>query len=164
MRAAGTYRYRSSTRPMVRGLGQLPSFQQSGFFTVDCSSPLTWAFNPACWDNSPAAWAQMNAIATAAGPMPQPIPPGGPTTIQQETLPGAFTPDQAIATGVVGTQQQLRDYFGGVATSLSNMPTGTGGQDMTGTTSAGLSPLAIAALGIGAAAVLGVFLTGGRRR
>lgn len=161
MRAAGTYRRLSSGRPVVRGLGQLPSFRESGFFTVDCSSPLTWALNPTCWDNSPAVWQQMNALATAAGPIPEPKPPTGPATLQQETLYGAFTPEQAIAGGAAATKQQLQDYFGGVATSLSNMPGGDGGG---GAPPSGLSPLAIAALGIGGAALLGVFLTGGRRR
>lgn len=117
---------------MGHGLGQsLPSMQRSGFFTVDCSSPVTWAFNPACWDNSPAAWAQMNAIATAVGPLPTPHPPTGPSTIQQETIPGAFTPDQAIAGGVQATTQQLQDYFGSASDSLSNMPAGTGGGSAT---------------------------------
>lgn len=147
---------------MVRGLGQLPSYRQSGFFTVDCSSPVTWAFNPACWDNSPAAWQQMNALATAVGPLPEPKPPSGPATLQQETLYGAFTPEQAIAGGKQATTQSLQDYFSGAGTSLSNIPGGTGGDG--GGTTTGLSALAIAALGIGGAALLGVFLTGGRRR
>lgn len=131
----------------------MPSMQKSGFFTVDCSSPIPWAFNPVCWDYAPSAWAQMNAIVTAAGPIPAPHPPTGPSTIQEETVPGEFTPDQAIAGGVAATQQQLQDYFGGVATSLSNMPSDT---------STGLSTTAIAGIAIGGIALI-LLITSGRR-
>lgn len=158
MRSAGTYRVRSSGRPLVRGMGQassVPSMQKSGFFTVDCSSPVSWAFNPVCWDYAPSAWAQMNAIATAAGPIPEPAPPTGPSTLQQETIPGAFTPEQGISGGVAATQQQLQDYFGGVATSLQNMPAAATGAP-------GLSTTGIAAIALGGAALL-LILAGGRR-
>lgn len=168
MRSAGTYRLMSSGRPVARGMGDaLPSMQQSGFFTVDCSQWLSWIGNPVCWDHPPAYWAQMNAVATAAGPLPQPAPPTGPSNIQQETVPGAFTPEMGIAGGAAATQQKLQDYFGGAATSISNIPSaalgGDGSSDGGTPTAPNLTVIAIAAIAVAGLAALS-FAVGGRRR
>lgn len=104
-------------------LGDLPSVLNPGsLLETNCSVRLQYFLSPECWQYSPSAWDQMNALAIAAGPIPQPSPPGGPQTLTQETVPGAFTPDQAIAAGVAQTTANLRDYFGGAAQSIAAAP------------------------------------------
>ena len=112
---------------IVRGMGQaLPSIQSSMLgFKVDCASPLQYYASPLCWWKSLDDWTAGNQAATqaavaAAGPMPYMLP-AGPATIQQETLPGAFTPDQAIVAGNLANTSALQDYFAKVQANLQNL-------------------------------------------
>lgn len=109
------------------GLGQtLPSVQSSMLgFKVDCASPLQYYASPLCWWKSLDDWIAGNQAATraavaAAGPMPYMLP-AGPSTVQQETLPGAFTPDQAIAAGNQANTSALSQYFANVQANLQNL-------------------------------------------
>ena len=106
-----------------RGLGAAPSVLYPGTpVETDCSIWYQYALAPECWQYSPSGWAQMNAVAIAAGQMPAPHPPAGPSTIQQETVPGAWTPDQAISVAKDQTTAQLQDYFGQAAQSIAAVP------------------------------------------
>lgn len=74
---------------------------------------------------------------------PSPAPPPGPSTSAQETVPGAFTPDQAIAAGAAANQQTYQDFFGTVA-------------DTNAASNAGLGFWILVALGFGALAIADV--------
>ena len=178
MRAAGTYRMRGSQRAIVRtarrggGLRGLFSSPASPG-GLDCSvlpaggEGLT---NPACWcltvgqgvcdfvagkGNYAAAMA-LNAptIAYETATLPTPPPPAGPSTIQHETVFGTWTPSAAIqGTDWGAYQQALQDYFGQVATGVAPP-----------TPPSGLTPLSIAAIGIGVLALVSVLTSSGKGR
>lgn len=88
-----------------------------------------------------------------------PAAPAGPSTVQQETQPGAFTPSQAIAQADAQTKQQNLDFFKQISASLDQLGGGSG------TSGSGLSTAAMIAIGLAAGAGL-LILTGssGRRR
>jgi hypothetical protein len=126
--------------------------------------------DPACWcltvgqkicdavggSGKYAAAMALNApeIAYPTATIPRPPPPAGPSTIQQETVFGAWTPDQAIAGTDWGAYQQaVRDYFGQVATGVKPPTPPTA-----------LTPISIAAIGIGVLALVSVLSGGGRGR
>jgi hypothetical protein len=69
----------------------------------------------------------MNAIAVAAGPMPQPSPPGTPSaaSLANPDLQAPIT--EALQTGQAQTAANLQQYFGQVAASLPFVPETQGG-------------------------------------
>jgi hypothetical protein len=92
-------------------------------FQVDCASPLQYYTSPLCWWKTLDDWVAGNlqftqAAVAAAGSMPYMLP-AAPSTLTQETVPGAFTPEQAIAQGDVAQTQALSDYFARVSQALS---------------------------------------------
>lgn len=107
-------------------LGALPSVQSSLLgFNVDCASPLQYYTSPLCWWQTLDDWQAGNLQATraavaAAGPIPT-MKPAGPSTLVQETVPGTWSPDQAITAGDAAYTQALSDYFGGVQQNLSDL-------------------------------------------
>lgn len=88
---------------MVRGMGAASTAGTVG------GAPL----NPACYSSSLAdVWTCLSSRAAdwytqmEYGAIPQPVgvqPPGAPVTQEQMTVPGAFTPADAIAGSVVNT-------------------------------------------------------------
>lgn len=89
-----------------------------------------------------------------------PAPPTGPSTVQEETQPGAFTPSQAISQASDITKQQNLDFFKQISGNLDQLGGGSG------TSATGLSTTAKIAIGL--AAGVGILmltgLSGGRRR
>ncbi len=100
-----------------------------------------------------AAAVMMNAPDVAFPQTPAPPSVTGPSTVEQETVPGAFTPDMAIAGQQAASQNSLAAFFSGIAANAQqagNPPAGT-------TINWGLW------IGIGAAGLLGfALLKGGR--
>jgi hypothetical protein len=168
MRAAGTYRIRGSQRGMVRGA----RYGFRGLGQLNCSVlPFggQGLVDPACWclavgqtvcdavggNGKYAAALALNAPETtySTATMPTPPPPAGPSTVTQETVFGTWSPSDAIAGTDWGAYQQaVRDYFGQVATGV---------QPPTPPTA--LTPVSIAAIGIGVLALVAV-LSGGKGR
>lgn len=130
-------------RPGSRGLGALANISQRDI--SNCSSGWYWLI-PTCWAYSQGAWQQMGSLPTP----PAPAPPAGPSTVQQETTPGAWTPDQAIEQAAETTRAQNQAFFGTVP-----FLSGDG---------SGLSTTSMIALGLAAGAILLLVISGGRRR
>lgn len=131
----------------TRGLGALTAAGIQN--CADAVAAGTYWRSPGCWLYSPSAWIQMASLPTP----PAPAPPGAPSTVQEETVPGAFTPEQAIAESAAATQAQNLQFFQGVPI-LADTATGTG-----------LSTTAMIALGLAAGVGLLVVTRGtGRRR
>jgi hypothetical protein len=103
------------------GLGKF-GLGQSDTVVTDCSQWTYW-ISPLCWSRSPSEWQAIYA-ARAAGTYPAPpaLPaPVAPSTVEQLTQPGAWTPDMAIqATDVLGKQQQQAFFTNLAATLPSN--------------------------------------------
>ena len=109
----------------------------------------------------------MNAPQTAyqTATMPTPPPPASPVTaatggvptqqtIQQSTVYGTWSPPDAIAGTDWGAYQQaVQDYFGQVGTGI-----------LPPTPPTALNPISIAAIGIGALALVVVLTSGGKGR
>lgn len=169
MRAPGTYRIKGSQRGMVRrapralrGLGEL-NCSVLPFGGQGLTNPACWclAVGPTICDRSAgsgmyAAAMALNAPETAypTALIPTPPPPAGPATIQQETVFGTWTPDQAIQGTDWGSYQQaLHDYFGMVATGVSPPAAPTA-----------LTPLSAVAIGVGVLALISVVTTRKGRR
>lgn len=175
MRAAGTYRLRGSQRAVVRSARGMRGLRGLGAAApgLNCSvlpfggEGLT---NPACWcltvgqgicdavsgQGTYAAAMALNApqIAYQTATLPTPPPPAGPATIEQETVFGTWTPDAALqGTDWGAYQQSVRDYFGQVATGVAPPKPPTA-----------LTPLSIAAIGIGVLALFSVLTSGKGRR
>ena len=53
---------------------------------------------------------------------PAPAPPAAPSTIAQLTVPGAWTPAQAIAAGAAQTKQQNLNFFSQLDATLNPTP------------------------------------------
>ena len=96
--------------------------------STDANCPFTcyWSTAPNC-DINPAIRAAAGGwlcsvpgssyLSSCAAPTPPaPAPPAGPSTSQQETVLGAWTPDQAIQATAAAQQQQNLDFFGQLAT------------------------------------------------
>src|SRR5215470_1774788 len=178
MRAPGNYRIRGSqrgvARPAARGVRGLRGLFSSAPSPggLDCSvlpfggEGLT---NPACWcltvgqsvcdavagQGTHAAAMALNAptIAYQTALVPTPTHVAEPSTIEQETVFGTWTPSAAIqATDWGAYQQALQDYFGQVATGVTPP-----------TPPSGLTLLGIGAIAIGALALVSV-LTSGKGR
>ena len=145
---------------------------------ADCVAKVNagdYWWSPSCWMYSPSAWVQMASF-VANAPKPLTTPPAAPSTVQQETQPGDWTPDQAVTqteqdAQAAAVQQMAKVPFvppGGGSTGLSTLDWLAnlfGGENGDGTSNpAGLSTTAIIALGLAAGAVLLLVTSGGRRR
>ena len=170
MRSAGTYRIRGAQRGVVRraprGMGALNCsvlpFGGTGLVDTACwCLSLGSVVNPftgktlcdtIAGQGTYAAAMALNSPETAYPTnIPAPPPPAGPSTIQQETVYGAWTPSAAIAGTDWGAYQQaVQDFFGQVGTGV-----------LPPTPPTALNPISIAAIGIGALALV-VMLTSGR--
>lgn len=164
-------------RPGSRGMGAAPTAQGIS----DCASFVnagTYWRSPSCWMYSPSAWVQMQQF-SANAPSPLLTPPAAPSTIGQETVPGVWTPDQAITQTEITQQQAATDQMaavpyvppGGGSTGLSladwignlfgGSSSGVGVPAVSG-----LSTTAMIAIGLAAGIGLLVLTShpGGRRR
>jgi hypothetical protein len=139
-------------RPRRKGFGLFTPGVPS-----ECDTYGKWIFNPDCWAYSPSAWAQMGMFPTP----PALKPPTGPSTVAQETVPGAWTPDQAIAGGVAASQQQAIDFFKTVPYVPDS--SGNGGKPPPSPIP-GLSLKALIAIGLVAGGGLLLMTMGGGRR
>ena len=161
-----------------RGLGLSTAGPVSAAGIAKCAGLVDsgdYWLSPTCWFYSPSAWIQMRAFQNAA-PTNLTTPPVGPSTVAQETQPGAFTPDQALTateqaaqTAAVQQMSQVPDVpEGGGSTGLPILDWignlfGGGGE---GSTPSGLSTTAKVAIGLAAGVGLLVLTasSGGRRR
>jgi hypothetical protein len=177
-RPAGTYRIRGRQRAVTRGARAPRGF--GSFLTPlwNSNAPLNCSVlpfggvglvEPACWclemgsycdsvmgKGSLAAAMALNSPQTAyqTATLPTPPPPAGPSTVQQETVFGTWTPSDAIAGTDWGAYQQaVQDYFSQVASGVTPPAPPTA-----------LNPLSIAAIGIGVIALIAVLSPGKGRR
>lgn len=125
------------------GLGQVvgqstsvskPSVIYTGAgFTADCSNLGEYILNTGCWRYTLGSWQQMNAAATAVGPLSSPptVPATSFGTSTNPPAPISGAQASAQITDVLTAQHDLQttalqNYFGQAATSLQTLVTTDG--------------------------------------